>query len=375
MGRDSIAATGHLRADRARDFAVLVSRLAPGEWSRILVDRAGELSPAALTFEAHGGAGGGDAPAINSLRANGSAGETQFTIALDPLPKDGGRALTVSLDSPNSGALLRQLGLRAAPAGSGRGHIALNAAGGWAQGYDVDATSSLAGSELTWRGRFLPQAEGDDAKLFGAAKVKTPNLAPIAAALGLAPANGGALGPADVGFDATLRGDRWTFSKLAATIAGVKASGELTYDPVATLSPAAQASAAISSAEEALGSGAGAARSPLVSVGGDRRRACRRPPADGRHFGARAWAAPAGQDGIALVGGEIRPRAAAPAVHRRQAQGRNARPHRRSLGARLRGHAALRQGPARSRRPQDADRGRRRLTAMRRSVATATRRR
>ena len=262
MGRDSIAATGHLRADRTRDFAVLVSRLAPGEWSRILVDRAGELSPAALTFEAHGGAGGGDAPAINSLRASGSAGETQFTIALDPLPKDGGRALTVSLDSPNSGALLRQLGLRSAPAGSGRGHIALNAAGGWAQGYDVDATSSLAGSELTWRGRFLPQAESDDAKLFGVAKVKTPNLAPIAAALGLAPANGGALGPADIGFDATLRGDRWTFSKLAATIAGIKASGELTYDPVATLSPAAQASAAISGAEEALGSGAGAARSP-----------------------------------------------------------------------------------------------------------------
>ena len=56
IGRDSIAANGHLRADRLHDFAVLVSRLAPGEWSRILVDRAGELSPAALTFEAHGGA-------------------------------------------------------------------------------------------------------------------------------------------------------------------------------------------------------------------------------------------------------------------------------------------------------------------------------
>ena len=202
-------------------------------------------------------------PPSNSLRANGSAGETQFTIALDPRPKDAGRALTVSLDSPNSGAMLRQLGLRAAPAGSGRAHVAVNAAGGWAQGYDVDATSSLAGSELTWRGRFLPAAEADDAKLFGAARVKTPNLAPLAAALGLAPANGGALGPAEIGFDATLRGDRWTFSKLAATIAGVKANGELTFQPVATLAAAEEASAAISSAKEALGSGAGAAR-PLL---------------------------------------------------------------------------------------------------------------
>jgi len=134
--------------------------------------------------------------------------------------------------------MLRQFGMRRAPGGGGRGHIALNAAGGWAQGYDVDATSSVAGSDLTWRGRFVPQGEGDDAKLFGAVKAKTPNLAPVAAALGLAPADGGAFGPADIGFDVTLRGDRWRFSKLAATMSGVKASGELTYQPVATLSPA-----------------------------------------------------------------------------------------------------------------------------------------
>ena len=59
-----------------------------------------------------------------------------------------------------------------------------------------------------------------------------------------------------------MRGDRWRFSKLAATIGGVKANGELTYQPVAMLSPAARASAAISGAEEALGAGAGAVRSP-----------------------------------------------------------------------------------------------------------------
>jgi hypothetical protein len=270
--RDSLTATGHLRADRLRDFAVLVSRLAPGEWSRLLVDRADELSPSALTFEAHGGAGGGDTPALDSLRASGSAGDTQFTIALDPLPKDGGRALTANLDSPNSGAMLRQLGMHAAPAGGGRGRIALGARGGWAQGFDLDATSSLAGSDLTWRGRFMPQAEGDDAKLFGAAKVKTPNLAPVAASLGLAPPAAGAFGPADIGFDATLRGDRWRFSKLVATIGGVKASGELTYAPVGAPSPAAQASAAISGAEQALGAGAAVAGSrqyPAAEIQGE----------------------------------------------------------------------------------------------------------
>ena len=133
MDRDSIAASGRLRADRLHDFAALVSRLAPGEWSQILVERAGELSPASLTFDAHGGADAGEAPAINSLRANGSVGETQFAIALDRRSKDSGRAVTISLNSPNSSALLRQLGL-SETTGAGRAHVSLNASGGMGTG-------------------------------------------------------------------------------------------------------------------------------------------------------------------------------------------------------------------------------------------------
>ncbi len=262
-GPDSTAATGHLRADRLHDFAALVSRVAPGEWSGLLVERAAELSPAALTFGAHGGAADGNGvPAIDSLRANGSAGETQFAVTLDPRPNDPGRALTVSLDSPNSGALLRQLGVHTPTSGGGHARISVNASGGWEKGYDVDATSQLAGAELTWRGRFLPAAGSDDAKLFGSAKAKSPNLAPLATALGLAPANGGALGPADIGFDATLRGDRWSLSRLQATIAGLKASGDLTFQPAKSLELATQASAEIARAEEAVGSGAAAGKPP-----------------------------------------------------------------------------------------------------------------
>ena len=83
----------------------------------------------------------GGVPAIDLLRANGSAGETQFSVTLDPRPNDAGRALTVSLDLPNSGALLRQLGVHTPTSGGGRAHIALNANGGWEKGYDVDATA------------------------------------------------------------------------------------------------------------------------------------------------------------------------------------------------------------------------------------------
>ena len=262
IGPNSTSATGRLRADRLHDFAMLVSRVAPSDWSRMLVARAGELSPAALTFGARGAADANGVPAIDSLKANGSAGETQFSVTLDPRPNDAGRAFAVTLDSPNSGALLRQLGVHTPTSGGGRAHIVLNANGGWEKGYDVDATSQLAGADLSWRGRFLPAAESADAKLFGSAKAKSPNLAPLAVALGLAPANGGALGPADIGFDATLRGDRWGFSRLAATIAGVKASGDLTYQPAKPLEAAPEASAEVARAEEAV-SGAPPGKSPV----------------------------------------------------------------------------------------------------------------
>ena len=258
---DSTAANGRLRADRLHDFAVLVSRTAPSDWSRMLVARAAELSPAALTFNARGAADFNGVPAIDSLRANGSAGETQVSVSLDPRPNDAGRALAVTLDSPNSGALLRQLGVHTPTSGGGRAHIAVNANGGWDKGYDVDATSQLAGADLAWRGRFLPNAESTDAKLFGSAKARSPNLAPLAVALGLAPANGGVLGPADIGFDATLRGPRWGISRLAATIAGVKASGDLTYEPAKPLEAAPEANAEVARAEEAV-SGAPVGRSP-----------------------------------------------------------------------------------------------------------------
>jgi uncharacterized protein involved in outer membrane biogenesis len=263
IGPDSTAATGHLRADRLHDFAALVSRVAPSDWSRMLVERAAELSPAALTFGAHGGAADANGvPAIESLRANGSAGETQFSVTLDPRPNNAGQVLTVGLDSPNSGALLRQLGVRTPTSGGGRARVSLIGNGGLDKGYDLDATSQLAGAELAWRGRFLPAAASDDAKLFGSAKAKSPNLAPLAVALGLAPANGGALGPADIGFDATLRGDRWSFSRLAATIAGVKAGGDLTFQPAKPLEVSPEASAEIARAEEAAGSGAEPAKPP-----------------------------------------------------------------------------------------------------------------
>ena len=258
-GPDGATATGHLSADRLGDFALLVSRLAPGDWSRALTERAPLLSPASLAFEARGASGG--ASRLDSLTANGTIGKTQARLALEPGPKGDGQILTLDLDSPDAGALLHQLGLGATAAQSGHGHIALSASGTWAAGYDVDASGTLAGAEVSARGRFLPTAEGDEARLFGRVKLKGANVAPLASVLGLAPSSG-AIGPVEASADLTLRGERWTASRLAATIAGVKASGELAYEPPAEAAVAPFASPDLSLAVEAVNGPAGGAAPP-----------------------------------------------------------------------------------------------------------------
>ncbi|MBV8442372.1 MAG: hypothetical protein JO312_17745, partial [Hyphomicrobiales bacterium] len=266
IGQDGIAATGHLRADRLRDFALVLARLAPGGWSRALVERAALLSPTALAFEAHGGSG---VASLSSFKASGSVGQTQATLSVEPSVKDDRQAVTVSLDSPDSVALLRQLGLSGASVATGRGHIALQASGAWNAGYDLDGTATLAGVNLAGRGRFLPAVEGDEARLFGSIKLNGANVAPLMAALGLAPA-GGTIGPVDAGADLTLRGDRWAASRLVATVAGVKASGNLVYQPVAGPEAPGVANPAVARGEDALDAAAAIAPAPSpVEVAGE----------------------------------------------------------------------------------------------------------
>ena len=100
IGQDGVAVTGHLRADRLRDFALLVARLAPGEWSRALTERAALLSPTALAFEAHGAPGAVGVASVSLFKASGSVGQTQATFSVEPSAKDDRQVVTVGLDSP-----------------------------------------------------------------------------------------------------------------------------------------------------------------------------------------------------------------------------------------------------------------------------------
>ncbi len=261
FGPEGVTATGHLSAARLNDFALLFSRLAPGDWSKALIERAPLLSPTSLAFEARGGPAPGGEPSLDSLRANGTIGQTHAVLALDPGPKGESQVVALDLDAPDAGAILRQLGLAGSAVPSGKAHMALHAAGAWGGGYDVEASAALAGADVSASGRFAPTAEGDEARLFGSAKLKGANVAPLASALGLAPP-GGAIGPVEAGADVTLRGERWTISRLSATVAGVRTKGDLSYEPPAKAAAAELANPDVALAEEAANGPAAAAAAP-----------------------------------------------------------------------------------------------------------------
>ncbi len=257
-GPEGLEATGHLSAAKLHDFAFLISSLTPGGWSKVLAERALRLSPASLAFEVRGGSAPDGNPVLDSLRVSGSIEQTRVAFAVDPAPNGNGQTIALSLDAADSSELLRQLGIVGSPGTSGPAHIGLHAAGAWGVGYDVEATGALAGADVSASGRYVPTAEGDEARIFGSAKLKSANVVPLTSAVGLAPPTG-TIGPVEGGADVTLRGDRWTISRLSATIASVRMKGELAYEPPTKSTAAPLATPDLALAEDAINGPAAAA--------------------------------------------------------------------------------------------------------------------
>jgi len=227
-------ATLRLDAAHLRDFAALVARVAPGRYSRMLVERADALSPAKATLEARrdGPALAGPFP-LDFLKAEGEAGQTRFSVTLSNAPAPvGAIAADVSLDAADSSALLRQLGAKNAATPSGRAHLAASASGRWEAGFDARVEASLAGAALTWRGRYVPVPTApDDRNLFGAATLMDDNLAPLLSTLGLAAPDAATTARADLSADFVLRGSEASLSRLTGTLAGAKIAGNLLWRP------------------------------------------------------------------------------------------------------------------------------------------------
>ncbi len=128
-------------------------------------------------------------------------------------------------------------------------------------GFDVDAAASLAGAALTGRGRLRRRREGDEARLFGALKVAGDNIAPARRPLRRSACGAAQSGRSRRRPTSPCGATRWTVSRIAATVAGVKASGALAYEPPPAPGETA-ASPDLERAEEAVDGPAAAAPAP-----------------------------------------------------------------------------------------------------------------
>jgi uncharacterized protein involved in outer membrane biogenesis len=152
-GLTTAAASGsveaHIAAENFDGLARIAARIAPDSglpaW---LAAHATVLSPAAATIRiaapAEGGAG------AYGVSASGVAGQTTFAASLnsDARPADvwtGTDRFSVTLDSPDSAALVRQLGLDAAsPAEDPGAHVAIEAKGVPSKGLSTTVEASVA---------------------------------------------------------------------------------------------------------------------------------------------------------------------------------------------------------------------------------------
>ena len=220
-----------LKVDAAQlhDFASLVSKVAPGRFSDLLLARADRLSPAKATFEARrdGPPLDGDFP-LDFIRTDGEAAASRFSVRLSraPAPVDAVVA-DITLDAADGGALLRQFGAKIPARTAGRAHVALNASGLWESGFDAAASASLAGADFNWRGRISPAASPGDPLASGAATLKAANLLDAFAAFDLGAAEAAA--PVDLSADMVAREGEVEFSKLSGVVAGSKLSGHMLW--------------------------------------------------------------------------------------------------------------------------------------------------
>jgi hypothetical protein len=217
-----------LDAGRLDDFAALLARAAPGPLSRWFQSRADELGSVKATFEARR-----DGPplagpfSLDFLKADGAIAGSRFGLTLShaPAPVDAISA-QATLDAPDAGALLRKLGAKIPPGAAGRAELSLNGTGQWDRGFEGKARLALAGTELNWSGALNPQAEAS-----GPLTLKSADLFPALAALGMASAGAGVAAPAGLAADLRASPAGAEFGKIAGALAGARVSGSLSWSP------------------------------------------------------------------------------------------------------------------------------------------------
>lgn len=212
-----------LDAQRLGELAALMRRIAPGRIADLVAERATALSPARVSFEAQASPDAGSY-ALRSLKIDGSARGTRIIGAVRP---DGARIDgELEFTSADAPMLLRQFGFDAAPApGLPRARVTVRGKGGPAEGYGLNISGEVAGSDIAFEGRLNTQ--GQELSGAGKGRVRAADSGPLLRALALAAPDVTGAAPMDLGANMDLRGGRLEFSALSGNVLGSGVSGAL----------------------------------------------------------------------------------------------------------------------------------------------------
>ncbi len=233
---DAAGAQGEatVAAERLPDLAAFLRRIAPGPLTDALAARAAALSPTNLTLRAQARRAGPGAPLVlTNLTADGAARGATIKASATPQGEAGAISGSLSLDAADATMLARQLGL--SPAGAlapGGAHIDLSAHGAAATGFDVEATTKVAGATLGFHGRLAPSSDA-----VGDVTLAAPDAAPLLRLFGLGPPDATLKLPASVAAHGTFGEGRAALAGLTGTVAGSAVAGDLTLAPDADARP------------------------------------------------------------------------------------------------------------------------------------------
>ncbi len=245
LGGATIDARGHLdprgasvtaavEATRLGEVAALVRRLVPGAATDALAARAPALAPAKLTIDLAlvGGTDGVLEP--RHLTIAGRAGGTAVTATLAPSGGDGDAhgnvVLDATLDAPEGGTLLRQLGLATLPLGQiGGSRVTLHARGPSGRSLDTTVHATFGATTLDVTGRFDPLADARADHGDGDVHLTSPDLGPVLRSLALAVPDVADRMPADVGGHLAFDRTGVTVAGVMGTVGGVAAKGDLRW--------------------------------------------------------------------------------------------------------------------------------------------------
>ena len=215
---------GSLDAQRLGELAALMRRIAPGALADAFAERATALSPARLTIAAEASPRAG-ALDLRSLRIDGSARGTRVVGVVRPTgERIDGEIEFLSADAP---MLLRQFGLDAAPVPGLRARVFARTKGSRAEGYELNVSGEVAGSEIGFDGRVTHVGETLAAE--GAARLRANDSAPLLRALALPAPEIGQSAALDARARLAWREGALEARELAGAAMGANFSGALRY--------------------------------------------------------------------------------------------------------------------------------------------------